>query len=112
LVYTWTWRDAEPGTAGSVVTVVFRDDGGERTIVPLTHTGLTDPAEVPKHEHGWAAVIDTPDAKGFKAAVAPFKAARPAEGGAVGGPIDPFRAQELRSSRPRSSCSDARSPGG
>ncbi len=70
LVYTWTWKDAAPGTAGSVVTVVFRDDGGERTTVLLTHTGFTDPAEVPKHEHGWNAVMDTLDQKVFKAAVA------------------------------------------
>lgn len=59
LVYTWTWEgEAPPGSAGSVVTVIFRADGG-RTSVLLTHTGFTDDAALPPHEHGWAAVLDS-----------------------------------------------------
>ena len=58
LVYTWTWEHDSPGSAGSVVTVVFRDDG-PRTTVQLTHTGFADAAAVARHEHGWQAVMDT-----------------------------------------------------
>ena len=53
-----TSRTSSPGSAGSVVTVVFRDDG-PRTTVQLTHTGFADAAAVARHEHGWQAVMDS-----------------------------------------------------
>jgi uncharacterized protein YndB with AHSA1/START domain len=58
LVYTWTWEHDSPGSAGSIVTVLFREDG-DRTTVHLTHTGFTEPAAVARHEHGWDAVMDS-----------------------------------------------------
>ncbi len=58
LVYTWTWQHDSPGSADSVVTVLFREEGG-RTIVLLTHTGFTKPEAVARHEHGWGAVLDS-----------------------------------------------------
>jgi uncharacterized protein YndB with AHSA1/START domain len=58
LVYTWTWEHDSPGSAESLVTVVFRDDG-PRTTVLLTHTGFADAAAVARHEHGWHAVMDS-----------------------------------------------------
>jgi uncharacterized protein YndB with AHSA1/START domain len=58
LAYTWTWEHDSPGSAGSIVTVLFRDDG-DRTTVLLTHTGFTEAAAVDRHEHGWGAVLDS-----------------------------------------------------
>jgi uncharacterized protein YndB with AHSA1/START domain len=69
LVYTWTWEHDSPGSAGSVVTVVFRDDG-TRTTVLLTHTGFADAAAVARHEHGWAAVMDSLERRVFAAGAA------------------------------------------
>ncbi len=66
LVYTWTWEHDSQGSAGSVVTVVFRDEGA-RTTVQLTHTGFADAAAVARHEHGWQAVMDTLEQRVFAA---------------------------------------------
>lgn len=70
LVYTWTWEHESQGSEGSVVTVVFHEDGG-RTTVHLTHTGFADAAAVARHEHGWKAVIDSLERRVLAAGVAP-----------------------------------------
>jgi uncharacterized protein YndB with AHSA1/START domain len=59
LVYTWTWESNPTemqGSAGSVVTVEFLDDGGA-TNVELTHTGFADDEIRDLHAHGWEACL-------------------------------------------------------
>jgi len=55
LVYTWTWESnpAEmEGSAGSLVTVEFLDDGGA-TNVEITHSGFANEQIRDLHAHGW-----------------------------------------------------------
>lgn len=59
LVYTWTWESnpAEMGgSAGSLVTVEFQDDGGA-TNVEITHTGFASEEIRDLHAHGWEACL-------------------------------------------------------
>jgi uncharacterized protein YndB with AHSA1/START domain len=59
LVYTWTWEgsDEDSTSAGSIVTVEFRDDGDGTTVV-LTHEGITDGQSRDNHAHGWSGCLD------------------------------------------------------
>ena len=59
LVYTWTWEgaDEDSASAGSVVTVEFREDG-EGTTVVLTHDGIADERSRENHAHGWSGCLD------------------------------------------------------
>jgi uncharacterized protein YndB with AHSA1/START domain len=59
LVYTWTWEgaDEDSPSAGSIVTVEFRGDGGSTTVV-LTHDGITDGQSRENHAHGWSGCLD------------------------------------------------------
>jgi uncharacterized protein YndB with AHSA1/START domain len=59
LVYTWTWESNPTemqGSAGSVVTVEFTDDGGA-TEVSLTHSGFANEEIRDLHVHGWEGVL-------------------------------------------------------
>jgi uncharacterized protein YndB with AHSA1/START domain len=59
LVYTWTWESnpAEmEGSAGSLVTVEFREDGSG-TNVEITHTGFASEEIRELHVHGWEGVL-------------------------------------------------------
>jgi uncharacterized protein YndB with AHSA1/START domain len=66
LVYTWTWESADQDSpsAGSIVTVVFREDAGTTT-VELTHEGITDEKSRESHVHGWNACLDNLGARVF-----------------------------------------------
>jgi uncharacterized protein YndB with AHSA1/START domain len=60
LAYTWTWEgDPEEmrGSAGSLVTVEFRERAG-RTDVVLTHTGFDDDHVRDLHGGGWGGCLD------------------------------------------------------
>jgi len=59
LVYTWTWEgsDEDSTSAGSIVTVEFREDGDGTTVV-LTHDGITDGQSRDNHAHGWSGCLD------------------------------------------------------
>lgn len=60
LEYTWSW--AEPAVPGApnrtVVKVVFRELGAERTELVLTHDGFTDPEDCENHTEGWTRILD------------------------------------------------------
>jgi uncharacterized protein YndB with AHSA1/START domain len=55
LVYTWTWEsnpEAMQGSAASLVTVEFMDDGGA-TEVSITHSGFATDEIRDLHAQGW-----------------------------------------------------------
>ena len=59
LVYTWTWEtnpEEMRGSAGSLVTVLFTDEGGA-TNVEITHSGFAEEQIRDLHEHGWNACL-------------------------------------------------------
>jgi uncharacterized protein YndB with AHSA1/START domain len=59
LVYTWTWEsnpEEMQGSAGSLVTVEFSDEGGA-TNVEITHTGFANEEIRNLHAHGWEACL-------------------------------------------------------
>jgi uncharacterized protein YndB with AHSA1/START domain len=59
LVYTWTWETTPEemrGSAGSLVTVLFTDEGGATNVV-ITHSGFADEQIRDLHEHGWNACL-------------------------------------------------------
>lgn len=59
LVYTWTWEsnpDEMQGSAGTLVTVEFSDDGGS-TVVDITHSGFATEEIRDLHVHGWEACL-------------------------------------------------------
>ena len=51
LVYTWIWE--VPDTEENLITVEFKDKGGDTEIV-LTGEGFTAPDEVDSNAEGWA----------------------------------------------------------
>jgi uncharacterized protein YndB with AHSA1/START domain len=60
LAYTWTWEgdpESQRGSAGSLVTVDFHDEGGGTRVV-VTHTGFAGEHVRAQHEHGWNACLD------------------------------------------------------
>jgi uncharacterized protein YndB with AHSA1/START domain len=69
LVYTWTWEsnDEDSPSAGSIVTVEFRDDDAERTTVVLTHDGIAEQGSRDNHAHGWNGCLDNLAARVFGA---------------------------------------------
>jgi uncharacterized protein YndB with AHSA1/START domain len=59
LVYTWTWEsnpDEMKGSAGSLVTVEFAEEGGS-TEVSITHSGFATEEIRDLHVHGWDGVL-------------------------------------------------------
>jgi uncharacterized protein YndB with AHSA1/START domain len=57
LVFTWNWEDPTKPVGETLVTVEFRDLGGERTEVVLTHERFADPARMGRHEQGWTELM-------------------------------------------------------
>ena len=59
LVYTWCWQGGDGPNPGhvSLVTVEFRSDG-EQTTVVLEHSGLPSPESRERHGVGWRATFE------------------------------------------------------
>ena len=53
LVFTWEWEDPASRVGDTLVTVEFRDAGGNRTEVVLTHERFADTARMGRHKQGW-----------------------------------------------------------
>ena len=75
LAYTWAWEGDPPemnGSAGTLVTVEFAEDGG-RTTVTVVHTGFATEQARDLHEGGWGGCLDSlgrrvfPDDEGAQA---------------------------------------------
>lgn len=41
----------------TVVSVEFRDKGGNETEVVITHEGFSDPARMDRHQQGWTELL-------------------------------------------------------
>src|SRR5258706_225690 len=52
LVFPWDWEEPASRVGDTVVTVEFKDAGGDRTEVVLTHERFTDPARMGRHQEG------------------------------------------------------------
>ncbi len=57
LVFTWNWEDQSMGGSNTLVTVEFRDVGGGKTEVVLTHERFTDEKAAQGHEQGWTQLL-------------------------------------------------------
>jgi uncharacterized protein YndB with AHSA1/START domain len=57
LIFTWQWETDHPGFPETVVTVDFRDLGGQ-TEVTLTHEALPSPESRESHAKGWNGCLD------------------------------------------------------
>jgi uncharacterized protein YndB with AHSA1/START domain len=55
LVFTWAWRSTPERE--SLVTVIFKEDGGG-TIMTLLHEQFFDEAARDSHNAGWTSTID------------------------------------------------------
>jgi uncharacterized protein YndB with AHSA1/START domain len=75
LAYTWAWEGDPPemdGSAGTLVTVDFAEDGG-RTTVTVVHTGFATEQARDLHAGGWGGCLDSlgrrvfPDDEGAQA---------------------------------------------
>jgi uncharacterized protein YndB with AHSA1/START domain len=58
LVFTWEWEDPTHRVGDTVVTVEFKDAGGDRTEVVLTHEGFVDEARMGRHQQGWIELLN------------------------------------------------------
>jgi uncharacterized protein YndB with AHSA1/START domain len=58
LVFTWEWEDPTHRAGDTVVTVEFKDAGGDRTEVVLTHEGFVDEARMGRHQQGWIELLN------------------------------------------------------
>lgn len=58
LVYTWRWLEGVPDTRESLVTVEFRDVGGDRTEVVLLHDNFVGPGPVDMYDEGWRSGLE------------------------------------------------------
>jgi uncharacterized protein YndB with AHSA1/START domain len=58
LVYSWCWeREGGPSEEVSTVTVEFREEGGQTTVV-LEHSNLPSPTSRDQHRHGWEGCLE------------------------------------------------------
>jgi uncharacterized protein YndB with AHSA1/START domain len=58
LVFTWDWEEPASRVGDTVVTVEFKDAGGDKTEVVLTHERFADPARMGRHQEGWTALFN------------------------------------------------------
>ena len=58
LVFTWKWEDPTHRVGDTVVTVEFKDAGGDRTEVVLTHEDFVDEARMGRHQQGWIELLN------------------------------------------------------
>jgi uncharacterized protein YndB with AHSA1/START domain len=58
LVFTWDWEDPASRVGDTIVTVEFKDMGGRRTEVVLTHERFADPARMGRHREGWTELFN------------------------------------------------------
>jgi len=57
LAFTWDWEDPESRVGETLVTIDFKDVGGHRTEVVLTHERFPDQARAVRHEQGWTQLL-------------------------------------------------------
>jgi uncharacterized protein YndB with AHSA1/START domain len=57
LVFTWDWEDPTSRVGATLVSVEFKDRGGNLTEVVLTHSRFADPARMGRHEQGWTELL-------------------------------------------------------
>jgi uncharacterized protein YndB with AHSA1/START domain len=58
LVFTWEWEDPTQRVGDTVVTVEFKDAGGDRTEVVVTHARFADEARMGRHQQGWIELLN------------------------------------------------------
>ena len=56
LVFNWMWKD---GTDRTQVTIEFRSQGDNGTLLTLTHRGFSQQEFADKHNYGWNACLDS-----------------------------------------------------
>jgi uncharacterized protein (TIGR03086 family) len=57
IVYTWGWLDSDDVAPGSTTIRVDLEPAGDKTLVRLTHEGLT-PDQAARHTEGWTHYMD------------------------------------------------------
>ncbi len=57
LAFTWDWEEPTNRVGDTLVTVEFKDAGGNRTEVVLTHERFADAARMGRHEQGWTELL-------------------------------------------------------
>jgi len=61
LVFTWDWEDPAVRVGETLVTVEFKNAGGDRTQVTVTHERFADAARMGRHEQGWTQLLNLLD---------------------------------------------------
>jgi len=57
LVFTWDWEDPSVRVGDTLVTVEFKERGGEETEVVVTHDRFPDASRMGRHEQGWTELL-------------------------------------------------------
>lgn len=57
LVFTWDWEDLKSRVGETLVSVEFKDVGGNRTEVVVTHERFADSGRMGRHEQGWTELL-------------------------------------------------------
>jgi uncharacterized protein YndB with AHSA1/START domain len=57
LEFTWDWEDSTNSVGDTLVRVEFRNAGGDRTEVVVTHERFADAARMGRHEQGWTELL-------------------------------------------------------
>jgi uncharacterized protein YndB with AHSA1/START domain len=58
LVFTWEWEEPANQVGDTLVTVEFKDAGGNQTEVVLTHERFADGARMGRHKQGWTELFN------------------------------------------------------
>src|SRR5437588_12203839 len=58
LSFTWDWEDPASRVGDTLVTIDFKDVGGHRTEVVLTHERFADQERAVRHEQGWTQLLN------------------------------------------------------
>lgn len=57
LVFTWEWEDPASRVGDTLVTVEFKNAGGNQTEVVVTHERFADAPRRGRHEQGWTGLL-------------------------------------------------------
>jgi len=57
LIFTWDWGEPASSVGDTLVSVEFKDAGGNRTEVVVTHERFADPARRGRHKQGWTELL-------------------------------------------------------